>query len=184
MKHFIQLGNVDVLPLLLQLDRNPQLWDANDTRTSHVGSPHSDVSDIWLRWRKAEELTSPASYNEPFINFQWYDAMNLLPAVRPILMDIMARVGGTALGGALITKIPSGKAVKPHSDSASWHANFFNLKVYTVIKSNPNAVNWCAGESLVMAPGTVWSFDNTKPHSVYNEGDDDRITMMVAVRTE
>jgi hypothetical protein len=99
-------------------------------------------------------------------------------------MEIMARIGGLALGGALITKIPSGGAVKPHSDAVSWHANYYRRKIYTVIRSNPNAVNWCDGESLVMQPGTIWAFDNLLPHSVFNEGAEDRITMICAIRCD
>jgi hypothetical protein len=184
MQHFTQLGKVDVLPLLLQIERHPELWNQHTGRTAQEGSAHTEVSDIWLRWRPAAALVKPESYNEPFAELEWYPAMTALPAARAILMDIMQRVGGLALGGSLITRIPSGGQVKPHTDVAAWHAQYYRTKVYTVIKSNPNAVNWTAGESLVMEPGTVWTFDNLKEHAVYNEGADDRITMMCAIRCD
>jgi aspartyl/asparaginyl beta-hydroxylase len=181
-RNFIQIGSTDVLRLALQIDAHPEIWDRHDGRTGRAESPHNGVSDAWLRWRPLEALKGPENYNEPFAELQWYPAIDVLPAARFILMEIMARIGGTALGGALITKIPPGGAVKPHSDGMAWHARYFGRKIYTVIRSNPNAVNWCAGESLVMAPGTIWSFDNTLEHAVYNEGDEDRITMMCAIR--
>jgi hypothetical protein len=183
-QHFTHIGNVDILPLRLQIERHPELWNQNTGRTAQPGSPHSDVSDIWLRWRPQAALVKPESYNEPFTEIEWYPAMTVLPAARQILMEIMGRVGGLALGGTLITRIPSTRAVKPHSDAMSWHANYYNLKVYTTIKSNPNCVNWTAGESLVMKPGECWTFDNIKEHAVYNEGDDDRWTMMTAIRCD
>jgi len=184
MRHFTQIGTIDVLPLRLQIERHPELWNQHTGRTAHEGSAHTEVSDIWLRWRPQDALLGPENYNEPFAELEWYPAMAVLPAARFILMEIMARVGGLALGGALITRIPPGGAVKPHSDAVAWHARYYSTKVYTVIRSNPNAVNWTAGESLVMAPGSIWTFDNLKEHSVFNEGDDDRITMMCAIRCE
>jgi hypothetical protein len=184
MRHFIRLGEVDVLQLQLQLDAHPELWNQHTGRTAHEGSVHSEISDVWLRWRPESALVKPESYNEPFGELEWYPAINVLPAARSILMNIMGRVGGTALGGSLITRIPPGGAVKPHSDAMSWHANYYRTKVYTVIRSNPNAVNWTAGESLVMKAGECWTFDNLKEHAVYNEGDEDRITMMTAIRTD
>ncbi len=184
MQHFTQVGTFDVLPLLLQIERHPELWNQHTGRTAQVGSAHTEASDIWLRWRPRDELVAPESYNEKFAELEWYPAIAALPAARDILMQIMGRIGATALGGALITRIPCGGQVKPHSDAMAWHARYYGTKVYSVIKSNPNAVNWTAGESLVMAPGTVWTFDNLKEHAVYNEGADDRITMMAAFRCD
>ena len=184
MRHFIKLGVVDPLPLLLQIERHPELWNQHTGRTGYEGSPHADLSDIWLRWRPQEHLTSSASHNEPFAELTWYPAMAALPAARAILMQIMGSVAGTALGGSLITKVPSTAAVKPHSDAGGWHAHYYRTKVYVVIKTNPNAINWCAGESYIPNAGDVFTFDNLKEHAVYNEGDDDRITMMTAIRCE
>lgn len=184
MQHFIRLGEADVLPLRLQLDLHPELWNQNTARTTLEGSAHTEISDVWLRWRPPHELVSGDSYNEKFAELMWYPAIAALSAARTILMNIMARIGGTALGGALITRIPSCGQVKPHTDAMSWHANYYNVKVYTTIKSNPNCVNWTAGESLVMKEGECWSFDNLKEHAVYNEGAEDRITMMAAIRVD
>lgn len=184
MRNFTHIGNVDVLPLLLQIERHPELWDQNTARTDYEESPHKDVPDIWLRWRPLADLTTREAYNEKFGELMWYPGITDLPAARTILMEIMSRVGGLALGGVFISKIPPGGAVKPHTDAMSWHANYFRTKVYVTIKTNPNAINWADGESLNMAAGSVWTFDNLRPHSVYNEGDCDRITMMAAIRCD
>lgn len=184
MQHFTQLGNIDIIPLLLQIERNPELWNEEGGRRERSDSPHNGLGDIWLRYRTRSELHDQASYNEKFFPCIWYPAYQVLSEVKPILQLIMTRIGGTALGGTLITKIPPGGAVKPHSDALSWHANYYNTKVYVTIKSNPNVVNWCSGESLVFKPSEVWTFDNLKEHSVYNEGADDRITLMTAIRSE
>lgn len=184
MQHFTMLGNVDVLPLRLQVERHPECWNQHTGRTAHEGSPHAEVSDVWLRWRPESALVKPESYNEPFAELEWYPAIAVLPAARGILMNIMQRVGGTALGGCLITKVPPGGQVKPHSDAMSWHAQYFRLKVYTVLRTTPNVVNWVEGESFVPKAGDVFAYDNLRPHAVYNEGDEDRWTMMAACRCD
>ena len=184
MQHFTMLGTTDVLPLRLQLERHSELWNQHTGRTAHEGSPHAEVSDVWLRWRPPAALVSPESYNEPFAELEWYPAIAVLPAARDILMQIMGRVGATAMGGALITRVAPGKQVKPHSDAMSFHAQYFRLKVYTVLRTNPNVVNWVEGESFVPKPGDVFAYDNLKSHAVYNEGDEDRWTMMAAFRCD
>jgi hypothetical protein len=56
--------------------------------------------------------------------------------------------------------------------------------VYVVVKTNPLTSNWCGGEEFIPKAGEVFSFDNRIEHSVYNEGDDDRVTLMAAVRCD
>jgi hypothetical protein len=184
MKHFIKIGEVDVLPILLQLDKHPELWDIHPGRRMNANSPHNGLSDLWLRYRALDELEQGVNHNEPFFPPVWYPEYYILSEVKPIIQSVMTRVNGTALGGCLFTKIPPGKQVKPHTDEASWHARTYNLKAYVTIKSNPNVVNYTEDEPLVMRPGEVWTFDNLKMHSVINNGDDDRITLMMAIRTE
>jgi hypothetical protein len=184
MQHFTHIGKVDVLPLRLQLGLHPELWDQHTGRTERADSPHAGVSDCWLRWRPLETLRSAENYNEPFSELAWYPAVHALPAARPILMDIMQRVGGTALGGCIITRIKPGGQVKMHSDAASWHAQNYHLKVYVVVTTNDKVTNCCNGETYVPSIGECFSFDNRLPHAVFNEGDDDRWTLMAAIRTE
>lgn len=187
MQHFTKLGEVDVIPLLMQLQDNPQLWNQNKERTDTTGRPrgaHSDVSDVWLRYRAKEELTSNESFNEPFFPCIWYPGYQTLTEVRPILQMLMAKVKGVALGGTLITKIPPGGQVRPHTDAPSWHANYYRTKIYVTLQSNPDVVNFCEDEQVVFKQGEIWSFDNLKMHAVLNNGDSDRITMMTAIRVE
>lgn len=182
MQHFTRIGDADVLQLRLQLEAHPELWGQHTGRTEQDGSPHSDTEDLWIRWRPQSALVRPESYNEPFVELEWYPAIALLPAARTILMSIMARVGGTALGGCIITRIPPGKQVRMHSDAMAWHAQHFHLKAYVVVATNPQVTNCCNGETLVPGVGDCFSFDNRLPHAVYNEGNEDRVTLMAAIR--
>ena len=110
--------------------------------------------------------------------------MLALPAARDIIMQIMGRVQGLSLGGCIITRIPPGAQVRPHNDEVSWHAQHYRLKVYVVIKTNPKVTQWVDGESFIPETGAVFAYDNTRMHAVYNEGDDDRMTLMCAIRAD
>jgi hypothetical protein len=184
MRNFTQIGKADVLPLRLQIERNTQLWNQHTGRTERADSPHNGISDIWLRWRPESALVSGESFNEPCADIEWYPSMLALPAARDIILQIMGRVHGLSLGGCIITRIPPGAQVRPHNDEVSWHAQHYRLKVYVVVKTNPNVSQWVDGESFVPEAGDVFSYNNLISHAVYNEGDDERITLMAAIRCE
>lgn len=184
MKPFIRLAHgVDIAPLKAELDAHPELWDAHRDRTFADGSPFLGTSDIWLRYRALEELTTPEAFLEPHFAV-WHPAARHLPAARAIAMNLMADLDGVMLGGVLITRIPAGVSVLPHHDRGSWHAEFMNVKVYVPIQSNPDCVNRCDGEMAVMAEGEAWWFDNLRVHSVENRGTTDRITLICCLRAE
>jgi uncharacterized cupin superfamily protein len=96
----------------------------------------------------------------------------------------MARVNAVYLGGILITRIPPGGCVKPHHDRGSWHAETMNTKVYVGLRSNPQCINRCEGEQIVIAPGDAVTFNNLLTHSVENNGETDRMTLIVCMRVE
>lgn len=183
MRHFLQVANgIDVVPLLADLHRNPALWDAHTPRTDG-DSPHRAVSDIWVRFREFSELTSAAAYAEPFIPVM-YPAWRALPHLRPIVFGLMARMEAVQLGGVLITRVPAGKQVAPHDDKGRWHPEFFETKLYVPLLTNPLVRNTCADETVIMAPGSAWVFDNLKVHSTVNDGETDRITLIISLRVE
>jgi hypothetical protein len=172
------------VPLLLQLERHPELWNQHNDRTTRAETAHSATSDIWLRYRPLDQLTSPASYNEPFHDMTWYPAYFQLPEIRPITQFLMNRVSGTSLGGCLITRIAGGGQVLPHSDAKSWHARHFQTKLYIPLKANPQCINRVEDEELVMKTGEIWYFDNLKEHAVVNAGNSDRMTLIVSIRCD
>jgi hypothetical protein len=176
---------VDVVPLLLALQQQPGLWNRNTVRRDRKGSPHAEMSDIWLRYNDETPFRESGDYSG-FANSHesvFYPAWYTLPQVRPIVMGLMARVEGVRLGGVMITKIPPGGAILPHADKG-WHAEYYNTKLYVVLQSNPYCVNKVENDNVAMAPGEVWHFDNLKEHAVVNNGADDRITLIICVRCE
>jgi hypothetical protein len=167
------------------LNRNPELWNKNTLRKEQKNSPHLAISDIWLRYNDDTEYKKTGDYSR-FHEMHypnWYPSSNLFPMIRGICLSLMAKMGATHLGGVLITKIPPGGKIEPHIDS-NWHANFYNCKLYIPIKSNRDCINRCEDEFVVMNNGECWYFNNNVEHEVINNGDDDRITLIICMRVE
>lgn len=183
MKHFRLIrDSIDVAPLLAQLDAQPELWDQHRYRTLIPGGPFAGTSDLWLRWRALDELGAPVTYREP----HWpvfYPAWHALPALRPVVADLVSRLLPTHLGAILMSRIPAGGAVMPHHDRGGWHAEFHRTKLYIPLCTNAECVNYCGGERVVMDAGSCWFFDNLVTHSVVNGGETDRVTLIVCMRT-
>jgi hypothetical protein len=175
-------ANIDVLPLALEIYRQPELWNQHSARTGGAGS-FTGTDDIWVRFRDTAELDCREAFTEPFVPV-FYPAWHALPHLRPLVFGLMARLEAVQLGGILITRVPPGCQVAPHDDRGRWHPEFFRTKAYLPIASNPRCVSTCEDDSLVMSVGEVWLFDNLKLHSTVNDGDTDRITLIVSMRVE
>ena len=180
--NFLKIAqNVDVLPLALEIARQPELWNRNDHRLSQTGSPHRETDDIWLRYKVAAE-EDKSKFHEPHESV-WYPAFYSLPTARKLIFDLMARVEGERLGGILIYRVPAGKQIYVHTDSA-WHAQFYE-KFNISISSNPNVHFYYPEHDNAMSSNTgdVYWFKNTIPHGVKNMSQNDQIIMTVCIKT-
>jgi hypothetical protein len=168
----------DVEPVLAQLANHPELWNVYHER--RIG-PHRDASDIWVRYFDRDVLTGPEAYRErhPLV---FYPAWSALPGLKPIVKRLIDIEQAHQLGGILITKIPSGGVVDWHHDRGSWHAEYFDRKLYVPLKSNSRCVNYVGTERCVMHAGSAWYFNNLVDHAVENNGDTDRLTLIVCLR--
>lgn len=185
MPRFLKVSEgVDVAPLNAQLDAHPELWDSITLRKTAPGTPHSRMSDIWVRYNDLAPFFASgdlSGLNDPHVPI-WYPAWSALPALRPIIFDLMARVQGEMLGGVLMTRIPSGEGIAPHVDRG-WHVDYYD-KFYVSLKSAPGAVFACEGEALNPKVGDIYRFDNRVVHWVENASGEDRVTLIVCIRTD
>lgn len=162
-------------PLVRALEAHPELWDQNRGRTESPESPHHEASDIWCRFAPDGSGGGEEHFSV------WYPPADVLP-VRMYATEIMAAVGGTALGGVLITRIPAGGKVKPHVDPG-WHARFYE-KFALQVAAAPGQEYHFEGQSLVTEPGDLYWFDNSHTHWVTNDSEQDRITAIFCIRVE
>ena len=178
-KFSLRGAGIDVSGIIAQLDSQSWLWDSNVSRKTDCNSPHAEMSDIWVRY--CSTLNPPM--DQPHVS-EMLPGWHALPSIHDLVFDVARRERATQLGGILITRIPPGGCIKPHDDRGSWHSEFYNTKVYAVLRSNARCINECEGEEVNMRTGEVWTFDNLRSHSVVNGGVTERITLIVCMRTE
>lgn len=182
MKYFQHIiSGIDVLPLLLAIKLKPWLWDAETLRKDRPNNAHKETQDIWIRYNDPRQVNNP-DYTEEHVSI-WHPAYFELPQLRPIIFGLIARLEATQLGGCLITKIPPGGAVLPHADTG-WHPEFYPLKLYIPLQTNPHCINRVEDERIAMGVGECWYFCNTVEHEVINDGIDDRITLIICLRQD
>lgn len=170
----------DVSGVVREIAATPQLWNAFSLRTKAY--EHSDVSDIWVRYNAWENYSGDIAAFNGTHDSSWYPAIAHLPSLRPILFDLMRLLEGERLGGVLITKIPAHGQCRPHRDGG-WHAGYYR-KVAIQLASATGQAFCFEGESLSAAPGEVYSFRNEFTHWVTNDSDEDRMTLIVCIKSE
>jgi len=60
MSNFKLVGKIDICGLSTELNNNNNLWGQLPYRTTFKGSPHVDVSDIWIRYPDVKKYTQSA----------------------------------------------------------------------------------------------------------------------------
>jgi mannose-6-phosphate isomerase-like protein (cupin superfamily) len=172
---------VETLPLLLELARNEALWDADPTRRTYPGTPHGAMTDIAVRYMRPEHAGRLENRKHEHRNVflpAWY----ALPALRPVVFGLMARVQAVELGSILITRLPPGAEILPHSDAGSWAAEFYNTKAHWTVRGEAQVS--CENDAMTFAAGTIWTFDNLLMHRVQNHGGEDRMAVIISMRCE
>ncbi len=160
------------------------IWNKNGERVYTKDSPHSSVSDIWVRYNDVTKYRESGDFSG--INDEhdsiWYPEAYRLPSLRKIVFDLMREVEGERLGGILITKLPPGGKIARHVDK-SWHAGYY-AKFYLPIQNAPGAEFHFSTGVIKPIEGEAYWFDNSCPHWVVNDSDTDRISLIVCIKTE
>lgn len=181
MKNFMLLGQgMDVIPLMLQLQRQPELWKADTYLRDYPQGPFADVETVFLRFppMSVSELEQSKKDQHECV---WMDGALHLPAARGLIFWLMSRVDGERLGRVMLNKIRPGGRIFPHADTPV-HANYWD-RFHYVVKSAPGCNFRCGDETLNMQLGELWWFQNAIEHEVVNNSADDRIHLIIDIRT-
>jgi len=187
MKNFQLIATgIDVTPLMLAIKRRPDIWKHDTYLRDYPQGPFSDIESIMLRFPTKsvfdteEELKKHESTFDQHENIDYPDYATLTEA-RPLIMATMNRVGGERLGRAMINKIAPGGRIYPHADTPD-HANYYS-RFHIVLQSHPGVVFRCGDEQIYMGTGEGWWFNNKLEHEVINNSSDDRIHLIIDIRT-
>jgi hypothetical protein len=182
MKNFYKLAaGVNVVPLALAIHRQPQLWREDTYLRDYPQGPFAAVETIFLRFPPASVSELERGQKDPH-ECIWMDGLLHLPEARTLIFSLMSTVQGERLGRVMINKIAPGGRIFPHADTPE-HASYWD-RFHYVLASAPGVVFRCGEERVYMAPGDCWWFQNAIEHEVINNSAQDRIHLILDVRTQ
>lgn len=147
-----------------------------DTSRQKLYKEHKDtltymIQDFPLRWVPGNKFSITPKY----IKQEHYDELV------PILEQLLLLFPGT-IARIMYINLPSGKFVPMHQDGG-WY--LLNVRRFHIpIITNDSVIYSIAGEEKVMKEGECWEINNNNPHSVYNNGNTDRIHLVVDILPE
>lgn len=172
MRNFFRLmQNASVQPTLASIMRQPELWDTNTLRTTIQGGPHSQISDILLRFGEAN-LTGLLCHDLP--------AMRDVFGAKSLALDVMRLVNGDQMGRVMVTRLKPGGRIDAHADEGEY-AEFYS-RYHLVLQGHPGSIFRCGNESVQMMTGELWWFESHLEHEVLNNSSEDRIHMIIDAR--
>ena len=182
MRHFLKLAeNVNIRPLLTMVYQQPSLWNQVPLRTQTQGSPHLEVDDILLR---LQPLDGSCADKRECVD---YAALDALPPARDLIHALMAAVRGTRLGRCMLTRVPPGHRIYPHTDVGTHPLHYDTERYYNryhiVLQCDGGSYFRAEDEVVRMQPGETWWFNNAVEHEVWNDGQTDRIHLIVDIRS-
>jgi hypothetical protein len=181
MKNFQLMANINIVPLMIQVARQADLWKADTYLRDYPQGPFGDTETIFLRFPPSSVTEMERSTKDQH-ECVWMDGALHLPAARQMIFNLMATVEGERLGRVMINKLRPGGRIYPHADTPA-HAEYWD-RFHIVLQSLPGNNFRCGDETIHMRTGEVWWFQNAVEHEVVNNSADDRIHMIVDIRTQ
>ncbi len=94
----------------------------------------------------------------------------------PYIQQVLAGFR-VVLGRSRLMRLGPGATVPPHSDvNYCW---FHRIRIHIPVFTSPRVSFSCGGQTVHMAAGEAWVFDNWREHAVHNDGDSDRVHLVV-----
>lgn len=169
---------LDPLPLLTQIQANQHLLTEFTARQDTPGSPHAETMCIFLRWCESQEVVAAFTDIEAID----YPAYSILTEARPLVEQIMTRLGATELGRVIIPILKPGSVISRHIDEGAYadHYERFHLclqaqrgNVLCVVSEERMF------ESFDAEPGELFWFNHKRDHWCVNPTDQYRIHLIV-----
>jgi len=178
-----------VIPLLLavhRLDKSHGAWKEDTYLRDYPQGPFGDTESIILRFPDRSVHQTEEALTNHLANFDQHENVDqpifkLLPEARKYIFDLMAFVNGERLGRCMINKLKMGGTIYPHADTPV-HAEYWD-RFHIVLQSAPGSNFRCGDEWVNMQAGEVWWFNNKLEHEVINNSADDRIHLVIDIRT-
>lgn len=165
--HHKDFGAVDVAGLTAHLLSLPEsAWQENTYR-----------QDTFSVHRRTQSIV---------LKFDAHTARELLDTFRPFLADLFHKIkehfGEYTIQKLMFARLPSDCSIPKHIDSAPIFDDTHRLHV--PLQTNDNVIFTVGGEHVVMSENNLYEINNKRPHSVANNGDTDRIHLIIDIQEQ
>jgi hypothetical protein len=140
----------------------------SDAWRQHVYRPHRESNTILLMFDKDYRHDAPTVL-EAHAHFA--------AEMEPIYARLKEHYGTGYPVRALFARLPPEARVHPHSDAGFSLTN--SHRVHLPVVTHPAAWFTVGGETRAVPYGELWEINNQREHSVYNQGDRDRVHLLV-----
>jgi GNAT superfamily N-acetyltransferase len=178
MRNFnVLFSGAPVQPILDEIAQHPELWDKYTFRTDLKVMPDNPVygsSDIILQFH--DVMKTPADWQECIR----YPAMNILNNARNAVHTLLYTLQSDRLGRAIIAKLAPGGHIKPHKDEKLMCEYYSRCHIWL---QGSNTAFRSGDEWFTPKVGDIFWVNNAVEHEVINYGDDDRISIIVDIKS-
>jgi hypothetical protein len=163
------------LKLARHFYRLPVRFDVDRLRAEVEALP----ADAWSRHpseyagNTAARLITVGGNQNDLVGGEMQPTLALLAS--PYLQQVLASFA-TVWSRSRLMRIEGGGTVPQHSDMN--HHWFYRVRVHIPVITRPEVRFHCADQSVHMAAGEAWIFDNWRPHKVENPASDARIHLV------
>lgn len=170
-------GNFDVEELSKYLNTFSDEWKLNTSnQESYLSQKESNSYFI-------TEVFNSDQNDEPFINgIVTKDPQIIELIVIPIIYELEKLVGGK-YAKSLLAKLPAGKRIFPHYDQGGPLSTYMMVirRFHIVITTNDKVSFRIGNITMHLTAGECWEINQNIIHEVWNDGDSDRIHLIVDI---
>jgi len=144
-----------------------------DTSRQDMYWPHTSTNTYFLI-----EHSNDWQYEDKYMPESRYLDIELWEIVKPIVNYLESIIGGK-MGKVVLINLPGNKEILQHQDSGDYLdiVRRFHIPIIT----NKNVYFQVGDEVKNMKAGECWEINNSKPHSVKNEGVENRVHLLIDV---
>ena len=174
MRHFTKIAQeVNIRPLLEELDAAPEMWLADTSRQRKVRCQRNTCS-IFLR--VARKPLPPGARNANDVHeSRIARSAGKFPCALSYCESVADDLGGTLGRATLVMLLPRGR-VFPHVDTGAYYR--IRDRFHLVLRSTRGSPLAAGDETVVMRPGELWAFDNKARHWADNPSEEPRVHLI------
>tara|TARA_B100000085_G_scaffold135669_1_gene123518 strand:+ start:1317 stop:1955 length:639 start_codon:yes stop_codon:yes gene_type:complete len=177
--NYLSLGNLkSVNTLLNSIDKLPEeAWDGETDRNKF--SVHTMVKVVPIRWTfdslKRKKITR-------LKNNEWYDVLEFTNIENELQKIYEKYYGAGFIDTIILALMPGNHTLIPHKDNG--YSLMRTHRTHIPLITNKDVLfkvgeKVASSESKHMNVGEIWEINNARIHEVNNNGNDDRIHMIV-----